>query len=404
MYRSAVIALLTGIALGSTPGCVLAAEASNADLVARIESLEKELAALKALVTKPAAQAVQAVAPPASPPVSAPTPLTTRDSKFRLSGYVQMRAFDAQTTTNAPKVRDEFDLRRAQMIFTGDIGRRALGRFSFDMGRTQFSTRDAFLEYRASRALLLRAGQFKLPVSYEVLQSAADLPALERALINQRLYPGNRDRGFMADWNLSRRGNHPVWVQLGVVNGTGPNQSDNNEGKELFGGLFFKRQRFDARLAYNTGSFVFDPDGAPPPFRTRKYRASLSLHGILGDAGLWNWSGQYTRGRGDFPLGGGAPRLTGTVGPAGAFNPAEAGGYYLLLVRRLHKNSPLSLWAKHDAFDPNREVGGDNIKITGAGVLWDVDSHVGLSGGLFHKNYPGVEQNNTVGLQTQLRF
>jgi hypothetical protein len=208
----------------------------------------------------------------------------------------------------------------------------------------------------------------------------------------------------MADWNLSRRGNHPVSVQLGVVNGTGPNQSDNNEGKEIFGSLLFQQKSFDARLGYSTGSFVFDPDGPPLPFSTRKYRASLSLHGILGGDGLWDVSGQYTRGRGDFPLGGGAPRLTGALGPAGAFNPVAVGGYYLLLMRRLSKDSPFSLWTKHDVFDPNRAASGDTIKISSAGVRWDVDAHVNLSGGLFHKEFPGVAQDNSVGLQTQLRF
>jgi hypothetical protein len=366
---------------------------TDAEIQARIERLQRELDELKAILKQRTVPPATASAPPSGSPVTTAAP-----GRFRLSGFLQVRAFDDQTTTNAPKRRDQFNVRRARIDLSGDLARNLLARLTFDVGSTAVGARDLYLDVR-TRPVLFRLGQFKLPFDYEILQPGTEVMPTERALVNQRLFPGVRDRGVMADVDLAPSLGAPLSLQLGLFNGTGPNQNDNNPQQDLLGSIAYDSPHFQARIAAVTGVFTFTPTGAAA-IRTTKHRAGISLRGLFDP---WEIHGQYTQGHGDFPAGGGAPALTGAVGTTGAFSNRDVRGWYLLASRRLPPR-PITIWGKFEQFDPDVDAPGDTISIFGVGSIWDATTQLRLTLGVFRKAFRTVPQKTTVGFQTQVKF
>lgn len=81
-------------------------------------------------------------------------------------------------------------------------------------------------------------GIFKVPFGYEVLQSDADRPFIERSWVEQNLFPGEFDTGARAYSSLF---DHKVDVQIAVVNGQVQGEKyfavlpDLNRGKDVVG-------------------------------------------------------------------------------------------------------------------------------------------------------------------------
>jgi len=378
------------------------ANLSDEEIRKRVGDLQKQLDELKALLNQK--QGAQPAAPspgPESPkPAAKANPVTTAQ-KFRFGGFVQLRAFDDQTTTNGPKSEsrvDQFNVRRARLEFTGDLGKAAGARLTFDVGGTAVSAKDAYLEVKADPALF-RLGQFKIPFDYEILQPAAELMALERSLANQRLFPGNRDRGVMVDVDLAKELQTPVSLKLGVVNGTGQNQNDKGGSKDVFATLAYTRPRLQGLISGLAGRFEFTPTGGAT-IDTPKRRFGVSLHGMSGD---WDFHGQYTTGHGDFPQGGGAPLLTGKLGPTEAYNNKDVDGWYAMASRKL-RDTPFTLWSKYESFDPDTDTGGDAIHIGALGALYDVNPQLRFSLGLYRKSFQAVPDDTTFGFQSQVKF
>lgn len=104
--------------------------------------------------------------------------------------------------------RVQLDLRRGEDDDERDldIGRRRVGirgRFTRALAweadaevEADRPWRDAYLEYRQSRAVRIRAGRFKLPFSLDHTTSSANLDFIDRSLAATRLAPG-RDQGVM---------------------------------------------------------------------------------------------------------------------------------------------------------------------------------------------------------------
>jgi hypothetical protein len=63
---------------------------------------------------------------------------------------------------------------------------------------------DAFLEFYASKGLTIRVGQFIKPVGFDIQQSSHDREYPERAMFAGYFFPGQRDRGLMAMWELDK--------------------------------------------------------------------------------------------------------------------------------------------------------------------------------------------------------
>lgn len=351
----------------------------------KIATLEKELAEIKEFLKK------QRFSLNLNP-----------DTMLKLSGFVQMRAYDSQTTINTHETLTDLDLRRVRVGFGGDIGKKSFLQYSFDLGRSGVVTRDAFFDYRFFPWLLVRAGQFKLPFTHEILLSGSDV-IFERSLATLRLFPSARERGFMWDVDLERFIHIPLFVQFGVTNGTGLGQGDNNFAKDIFTSVLFKKKYFDARASFQTGRYEFEPSNRGE-VSSDKRRVVLSLHSNFGFGKnkLWDGYGSYMWAHSDFPKGSYA--IHGTFGLTSDFNNEDINGYNIVLTRRLYKDSPLILWGKYDRFDPNIHSSGNTIDIISYGMKYDLTSQFSILGGVFHKNFRSVGKDVSLGLQTQLKY
>jgi phosphate-selective porin OprO/OprP len=167
--------------------------------------------------------------------------LTSADTNFSVSlkGLVQLdsRTFfrDAGTAGN-----DGFLLRRARPILQGTVFRDFDFLFVPEFGGTGSpQILDAYLNYRYSPALQLRAGKFKSPVGLEQLQSDKDTFFSERALPTG-LVP-NRDLGVQVHGDLfSGRVSYAAGIFNGVGDGRSSNNADFDDNKEFAGRLFFQ--------------------------------------------------------------------------------------------------------------------------------------------------------------------
>jgi phosphate-selective porin OprO/OprP len=155
---------------------------------------------------------------------------------FQLHGLVQV---DNRSFFNDHNVRgnDSFLLRRARPIFSGTVYKDFDFYFAPDFGGSSVQIFDAYLNYRYSPWLQLRAGKFKVPVGLEVLQSDPYTAFNERSLPTALL--PSRDIGFqiwgdIADARLS----YAVGVFNGVGDGRNTSNADFEDHREVAARLF----------------------------------------------------------------------------------------------------------------------------------------------------------------------
>lgn len=198
------------------------------DLRAKIEQQAAELEKLKAALVKVEQQKTP-------PPAPATTP-------FKFNGLLQGWA-----VTGDAAFQDTFRVRRAELKLSGDLGRnigwtvmadaaKALSMSGQSINQSGRALQDAFITAGAPKRLQLTAGQFKIPLSREGLESSATLDTIERSLfLSDRArggaYGDIRDVGLA----LRRTVNDRYDVMLGVFNGTGEshNDVDRNERKSV---------------------------------------------------------------------------------------------------------------------------------------------------------------------------
>jgi phosphate-selective porin len=155
----------------------------------------------------------------AAPRVGPGAALQLPDSGFKvqLTGYVQgdLRAFPGwpEDTGDAALHSATSDVRRLRLGFEAEWHGLALD-FSADPQDTGNHLKNAYADFRFSKALRLRAGHFKLPISRELLTSAARTDFVERSLLAQNLGP-DRDWGVMAHGAPFRRAEYLIGVFAG---------------------------------------------------------------------------------------------------------------------------------------------------------------------------------------------
>jgi len=180
---------------------------------------------------------------------------------FRLRGYIQ---FDGRFIDNegASPGTDTFLIRRARPIFEGTLGGRFDWRIMADFGDGKTILYDGYVDARLSSSTTLRLGKFKPPFDLGRLQSATDLPLVERALTTN-LVP-NRDVGIMDHGELATG---LFACQLGIFNGVADGATadvDTNDGKDTIGRVFVKPfrngpfKRLGIGVAGSTGTLKGD--------------------------------------------------------------------------------------------------------------------------------------------------
>lgn len=233
------------------PAAVQAQETEVAALRAELAQLRAEIAEVKAMV-KPSTPAPAAAATPPAPaaPVVQKQPAVSGAGNVTFSGLLQVWGSAGDAGFN-----DTMRIRRAELRLTGSFQERAAWTVMIDPSKllsvnsgavTQASRplQDASITLRVSPTLSVVAGQTKLPLSLEGLDSSAALDTVERALfLSDRARGGGygdvRDIGVMARGSLAAK---RVDYSLGIFNGSGDsqNETDRNDRKTLAGRLTWR--------------------------------------------------------------------------------------------------------------------------------------------------------------------
>lgn len=263
---------------------------------------------------------------------------------FKISGFVQgmyeWHDADKESTTNI----SSFSVRRARFTITGDLYKGKAGvidyRFYFDLTRVPKNPiLDMWLRYQPCKEFGVQFGQFKNPITFEASISPSKYDFIDFSYVVQNLAKMGsgdvaglnvtaRDAGFMLLGGfLHRDGYSIINYHLGVVNGNGINEKDNNKSKDIFGKLTFKTSKDFALAAYyqwgeaNLASLSDDKFAEYGWSGSREY---VTMHRW---GGGFNYDGKKAFARGEY-IGG----LTGSLVSEGAY--VEAGKRFNLAENR----------------------------------------------------------------------
>lgn len=179
--------------------------------------------------------------------------VTLADGRLVLDGFLSGRAVywtfaDQQWTTG----RFEFQRGLSQAGVTGRVGEAVSARLLVDLAA--FWVMDLYGEVRFPGGLGLRAGQFKLPLSFEMSARPEREILAERTMAYSSMLPaGVRDIGAMLSYRRDR-----LCAHAGVVNGAGTGPDDYTW-KDFFGRVEY---RSAAGLNAGTGGYWGSRDSA----------------------------------------------------------------------------------------------------------------------------------------------
>lgn len=176
---------------------------------------------LLALAVWPAAAQSTPATPNSDPPPLRIGPVT-------LSGYLQADA-SWVADDDLEESSDTFRIRRARVALGGDIAPKLGWAVSVELSGSPH-LRDAHFTVRFAPQFNVRFGQFYPTYGLERLTSSSRLEAIDRTRLTERI-TYERNPGLMA-MNLRPYAGWLSW-SVGVFNGPGMNQSDNNDAKDL---------------------------------------------------------------------------------------------------------------------------------------------------------------------------
>jgi len=264
---------------------------------------------------------------------------------------------------------DRFRIRRTELKFAGDI----LGddRFKYtvmiDPSQVQEDNtrrsvlQDAFftldqLPWLAHHKVDL--GQYKLPLTEEGLRSSAKLDFAERSFIG-RTFGDQRDIGAMltGEWPA-------LTYQAGVFNGSGQNQSDANDGKDLAGRVVLRPLKAWALIgaAPDLGQLEVGMAGYYRHDRGNTREKKRLAYEVRYDYKRLSLKSEYAFGQ-------------GTAGSnATTENSTLANGWYVQSGYMLLPEK-LQAVARVEHFDPNEEVANDRETDFSLGLNYFIAKH-----------------------------
>jgi hypothetical protein len=198
-------------------------------------------------------------------------------------------------------------------------------------------------------------GQFKVPLMEEVLESASVLLTPERSRAAETLFPGNRDRGVALTW--SKKG-MPT-ITFAILSGTRARET---------GDSLTTRKSWLVRVVQPVGKIGTVWFG----MMDGKGRADVNNDGTLDTTydrerklvGLLLTPIDRLTLRAEWLTGKGSDRF---------YSPTtRVRGGYVQVSYRLPK-LPLTLYAKRDEFDPDRDKPNDTFTRNALGVQWDLN-------------------------------
>jgi len=327
-----------------------------------VEALQAEIARLKEQLSKLEAQLAEI-----QKQQKATEKITQRFEPITVHGYIQMRyerdssrpTDESNLTTG--RAKENFRLRRVRLDVRGTPVKGVLYRLQVDAAETDVALRDAYLELRAGDGVFT-FGHFKVPLLEEVLESSSVRWTPERARVSTALFPGERDRGIA--YTLRKQGLPEI--TLGLFSGTRTTQTQDSlttrkswlvrivqpldkEGK--LGRIWVGRMDGIGRRDFG-GDQILN-------FDRERTVVGLLLTPISGLTIRGEWVDGKDAGSATKPT-------------------VKVRGWYALVGYKL-PNQPITLYAKHDQYDPNRDIPGNTFKRNALGVQYDLNKMTRLN-------------------------
>jgi hypothetical protein len=328
-----------------------------------VEALQAEIAWLKEQLAKLEAQLAEL-----QKQQKAAEKVTQRFEPITLHGYIQMRyERDSSQPTDVNdlargRAKDDFRLRRVRLDVRGTPLKGVLYRLQVDAAETDVLLRDAYLELKAGDGFFT-FGHFKVPLLEEVLESSSVRWTPERARVSTALFPGERDRGIA--YTLRKQGLPEI--TLGLFSGTRSSQTQDSltsrkswlirivqpldkEGK--LGRIWVGRMDGVGRRDFGA------------PLGIANFDRERTVVGLL----LTPISGLTLR----------AEWVDGKDAGTAANPTVKVRGWYALLGYKL-PDQPITIYAKHDQYDPNRNVAGNTFRRNALGIQYDLNKMTRLN-------------------------
>jgi hypothetical protein len=252
--------------------------------------------------------------------------------------------------------KNSFNFFRARLGVTGnlpyDINYYVMAEYSSFIGGVYLL--DAFVTYtRLGPWAKFSLGQFKTPVSLELSTPCHKLHTVYRSLVVRQLVNPFRDIGFMASGAITLKNyagltDHKFFkYQLAIMNGTGINQWDNNNSKDIaFRGVISPWTGIDIGGSFRTGKQK--PANSADGYGTRTTiggELSVSYFNFLFQGEYLYGYGENLRGtEGGGCGGGGTPDIDGEL---------DRTGWYAMLLYKTPWN--LEPVIKYEYYNPNAQ-------------------------------------------------
>ncbi|MFI3267444.1 MAG: porin [Rikenellaceae bacterium] len=335
---------------------------------------------------------------------------TELKSRVKVTGYIQAQwqlaeEDGALTSFNGGAFptdeNNRFAVRRGRFKFNYDY-EGVTGIIQVDVTEKGISLKDAYLGYTLkSKVFGVTAGVFKRPFGYEVTNSSSKRETPERSRLYQNLFPGSRDVGA----KITLQGKEGSFLNAftfngGLFNGNGIN-SETNNAKDFIGRLAFNKKTDPVEIGLGTSvyagqvrndvasSYTFNDD-------TKSYTENTNAEGLYSKRFYWGVDAQFTINteagrtnlRGDYILGQQPGTYSSSMSPTGAIASSvynrKFAGYAIYLVQGI-KQSPFSVAARYDFYDPNRQISASEIgagsgtgysdvafKTLSSSFIWDI--------------------------------
>ena len=328
-----------------------------------VEALQAEIARLKEQLAKLEAQLAEL-----QKQQKATEKVTQRFEPITLHGYIQMRyERDSSQPTDVNdlargRAKENFRLRRVRLDVRGTPLKGVLYRLQVDAAETDVALRDAYLELRAGDGFFT-FGHFKVPLLEEVLESSSVRWTPERARVSTALFPGERDRGIA--YTLRKQGLPEI--TLGLFSGTRSSQTqDSLTSRKSWLIRIVKPLDKEGKLGR---IWVGRMDGVGrrdfgAPLNIANFDRERTVVGLL----LTPISGLTLR----------AEWVDGKDAGTAANPTVKVRGWYALLGYKL-PDQPITIYAKHDQYDPNRDVAGNTFRRNALGIQYDLNKMTRLN-------------------------
>lgn len=210
------------------------------------------------------------------------------------SGYLQLLYTSKDNGTKGKA--ETFNMRRARFKLTAKPTEKSTFVTELDASGDTTVTKDAYLQYAfdgdPALGLTLSAGQMIVPFGNELLVSSSLRETPEYALVIQRFFPGERDRGF----KLAGATKSNFRWQLGAFNGNGAvSKADVNTQKDLAGTVKTTFGNLELGISGYKGFAYTDGSAAAAVHKKDKTRYGIDAQLYLDGMTI---KGEYIAGKG----------------------------------------------------------------------------------------------------------